>query len=182
MMVFSLVIAFIFVVLCNAQHPCETQCGNATYGPVNEGIDFVDLRQQYNTTGNITNPNKGVASQSVTYGGYEFWFINENNKQLFAHNVEYYLPKYGCWCAWGMTGKCAECVAPQCIAGTCVESSVGYAFIKDKLYCFMVSITETEFKNNVTANIKTGDQIWQQVLQQRNTKYCFDTQYFETNC
>ena len=176
------VLLIIAIKSCSCQHPWTSQCGNKTYGPVNMGIDFVDLRHQYNSTGNVTLPKKGIPSQSVVYGGYEFWFINSENKDLFNKNPNYYLPEYGCWCAWGMTGKCSECVAPQCIAGSCAMSSTGYSFINDKLYCFMVSIAMTEFESNATENIELADQIWSQVLTARNTEYCYDTQYFEANC
>lgn len=153
-------------------------CGNKSYGPVIEGVDVVDIRYVYNKTGNITTPKIGLSKYRSIWHGYEFWFINENNLNEFNKKPEYYIPQWGCYCAWGIAGKCADCLAPQCIAGSCVLKSDGYGFFQNKLYCFMVPGAKNEFAQNVNENIANGNIIWQEILQNNNASYCEDTDSF----
>ena len=81
-----------------------------------------------------------------------------------------------------MTGKCADCLVPQCLAGACVESWKGYAVFNNKLYCFMIEQAKEEFMQNIDENINLGNKNWNVVLSKRNAQHCMDTDIFMTNC
>jgi YHS domain-containing protein len=61
-------------------------------GPVMSGADVVAYFSLKPEDGGL------IASDntySQEYGGYEFWFVNEENSNAFAANPDYYMPMWG---------------------------------------------------------------------------------------
>jgi YHS domain-containing protein len=53
----------------------------------------------YFTTGK---PKEGKPEFAVTYQGLSYYFISNENKELFKKNPTQYEPQYGGWCAYAM--------------------------------------------------------------------------------
>ena len=47
-------------------------------------------------------PQKGNKSLSHTYNGIDYWFINNDNLELFKKQPDKFEPAYGGWCAYAM--------------------------------------------------------------------------------
>ena len=45
---------------------------------------------------------KGKANISVQHNGVEYWFENQENKEIFIKNPDKFIPAYGGWCAYAM--------------------------------------------------------------------------------
>ena len=66
--------------------------------PVTHGVDFVEL---LNLTPDVDDLTFGVPEFSTTYGGYQFQFINDANRQAFDLNPSFYAPQYNGLCSFG---------------------------------------------------------------------------------
>ncbi len=87
-------------IIAQASH----KCGDPTIGAVLGGIDFVELVESFKESGEFHAPKRGSNSYVSYVGSYQFWFISNANKQKFAENSDIYIPQYGGYCAWGLTG------------------------------------------------------------------------------
>jgi len=45
------------------------------------------------------------AIDSSEYGGYSYHFISEETKELFDLNPSYFIPEWGSFCSWGISGE-----------------------------------------------------------------------------
>mgnify|MGYP003386014119 FL=1 len=90
-------------------------CGTSDDGPVLGGVDVVVMRNLYQVGVTDAIPNKYLGSQNIssTYGGVEFWFMSEDNQQFFVKDPVPYLPQFGGYCAWGLTGYDSHVTDPS---------------------------------------------------------------------
>lgn len=79
-------------------------CGKATDGPVLGGVDVVYSRDYYDDNGEVTTPVVGSSDYVYKYQGFEFYFTDSTNLNKFTSNLEYYLPEFGGYCPWALSG------------------------------------------------------------------------------
>ena len=79
--------------------------GNAVLG----GVDVVQYHTAYKLDDGSYNESmtgeEGSSTYSSTHNGFKFYFVSNENKKLFDKKPEKYLPQYGGFCSWGITGK-----------------------------------------------------------------------------
>ena len=164
-------------------------CGDPNYGPVAQGIDFVDLLNGYNRNNQTLEPKQGSNKFTAKYEDYTFWFLNDTNLELFKSNPIKYRPKYGCYCSWTLTGNDQYCpminnnTQKWCIGPLCTFTQNGYAIYDDTIYCFCGSGAKGDFNYHPSSqqNIQSADENWTTYLEQQNVQNCFNTQYFNNN-
>ena len=81
----------------------DQECGTPSEGPVLKGVDVVEMRKTF-LNDNSTKPVKGISDFSATYQGYNWWFVSEENKNSFMNDTSIYVPMYGGYDAYPMTG------------------------------------------------------------------------------
>lgn len=111
-----------------------------------EGYDAVSYFQN-------TKPKKGNKNFSTTYQGVTYYFVNQNNKQIFLSNPEKYEPQYGGWCAYAM-GEDGDKVS---------VNPETYKIIDGKLYLFYNAYFNNTLKswNKDEQNLKQkADKNW----------------------
>merc|ERR1719384_604244 len=118
------------------------QCRDTNNGPVAKGVDFVDIWSKYEQTKTVPMPTIGDSQYIETYNGYQFYFKNATNANTFKQNPIKYVPQYGCYCGWAMSGHDTACANPPgyCLGPLCYNDYTGYAFLEyngvTRLYCF----------------------------------------------
>lgn len=124
------------------------------------GLDFVDFYQNTEEGANGKVYREGSTSIISYYKGYRFQFLSVENQQLFQASPEQYLPQFGGFCTWGVTGEfcptyawSATCLGPS---GTW---SLGYKY-KGKLYFFYESGAVSKFYENPDYYIEQGHGRW----------------------
>jgi len=100
-------------------------------------------------------PVKGNSTITSSYGGATYLFASTANKAEFDKNPAKYAPKYGGFCAYGVT--LGELVDPD-------EPGPG-AFIiyKGKLYICGNEGALKDFKNDIDGNIDKAEKNWPQL-------------------
>ena len=95
---------------CSAAPLCTPRrcCGDPKV-PVLGGVDLIELNNcMLDYPGETSSPNciptEGKATFHVTYGGYDFWFLNKGNQDQFTKDPKLYLPGFGGFCAFSLTG------------------------------------------------------------------------------
>ena len=163
-------------------------CGDSNYGPVAQGVDFVDLLNGYNNNNQLL-PKQGSNEYSIKYENYTFWFLNNTNYELFKSNPNKYKPKYGCFCSWTLTGNDPYCPGQNnstqtwCIGPLCAWTDNGYMIINETIFCFCGGGAKVDFqtKPNITQNVQNADKNWLTFMQQQNTTNCFNTEYWNNS-
>jgi YHS domain-containing protein len=78
--------------------------GDAVLG----GVDFVQYFTDFKLSEYSYDETKvgavGSSEYQVTYKGYTFFFLSETNRNLFSQNPSRYIPQYGGFCAWAVSG------------------------------------------------------------------------------
>eukprot|EP01060_Flectonema_neradi_P027406 TRINITY_DN37015_c0_g1_i1.p1 TRINITY_DN37015_c0_g1~~TRINITY_DN37015_c0_g1_i1.p1 ORF type:complete len:195 (+),score=31.79 TRINITY_DN37015_c0_g1_i1:22-585(+) len=162
-----------------------THCG-VVDRPVADGVDFVDMTRQFQAGIQLPTPVVGTASFKETYGNYTFYFKNESNAGAFSSQPEDFIPKYGCYCGYAMSGVDMHCREEVgfCLGPLCPLKSDGYAFFEDpatskkRITCFLETGARSLFESNLDANIKSADANFQKELAIQNTQTCFNTDTF----
>eukprot|EP01084_Bolivina_argentea_P103484 185354_1 len=169
----------------NKPVPC-TSCGDANYGPVADGVDFVDLTMNYDTFGTLMPPRRGSNKYMTQINSFEFWFVNQTNLELFKTNATKFMPKYGCFCAFALTGQDSACPVPPgyCLGPLCTRNDDGYAFIEfngeTELYCFLGAKPKQNFVQHKQTYIPIADYNWNATyaLISKEIDSCFNTECF----
>ena len=142
--------------------PCSTS-GNSVLG----GLDFVqyftDFKLEDSTYDESQIGSKGDDDIYSMYKGFKYNFLTNDNKALFDANPEQYLPQWGGYCAWGMSGEyCPEypwdsdCLGPSGNWGH-------WTIVDEKLYFFLFSDAKSKFtsENDPSDMIVAGNARWE---------------------
>eukprot|EP01084_Bolivina_argentea_P089007 160697_1 len=164
------------------------QCGSTTTGPVAKGVDFVDFWSVYTATNKVTVPRIGVSEYAVDYGGYQFYFVNSTNQNIFKQNADKYAPQYGCYCSWAMSGHDTHCPNPPsyCLGGLCYDNTPGYAFLDynggTRLYCFLGQGANNLFSADPAQYIADANANFNKTVsaQTSHKGYCENTNMFRS--
>jgi YHS domain-containing protein len=98
-------------------------------------------------------PIKGNLAIESAYQGATYLFASEANKADFDKDPEKYVPRYGGFCAYGVTnGILADPEGPS-----------AFAVYKGKLYVCTTKGTLKSFKSNIDGNIDKADENWRQL-------------------
>ena len=123
------------------------------------GVDLVSFRSL------SSEDEPGLAGSSdyqYQYNGYNYYFIDKTNMKLFKKDPTYYIPAYGGYCAWGISGEYCpdyfwnkDCLGPS--------ANWGYWTIQnDRLFLFLKQTAKDNFMNDVDTNILNGDERWEE--------------------
>jgi len=136
----------------------EADCRNTSY-PVLGGADFV---QFYKDTPDNSDgfAKTGSSAYTSTYGPYTFYFISQENADLFSTNPAKYAPQFGGFCSWGMSGEYCPKYAwnPNCL-GPSGNWSAGFKF-EDKSYFFLKALPRSYFQANSSYYAEYGAKRW----------------------
>lgn len=97
----------IVLALLAVSYGCDHVCGNPNTGPVLGGVDFVQLKYQYENKIKTKLLVLGSKTYAYSLGGYQFWFQSQDSLEKFTSQPESYYPQFGGYCAdcaWGLTG------------------------------------------------------------------------------
>lgn len=154
----------------------ETPCSDSSY-PVLGGLDvvqyFTEFKKDDGTFDEDSVGTIGSSDYSSTYDGFTFYFKSSTNKVLFDTSPLSYIPQYGGFCSWAISGEyCPE--YPW--SSTCMGPSGNWAhwtIQDDKLYFFFLGEAKSKFMSSVDDNIAAGDSRWSSF---------FSTSHFNTQC
>ncbi len=90
----------------------DLECGDPAIGPVLGGVDFVEFRLHFQKTGSLSRPMKGSDQFVAKLDSYQFWFQSKENAEMFIRDPAAFYPKYGAYCAWGLTGYDSHATDP----------------------------------------------------------------------
>lgn len=105
----------------------ETVCSKA-YGVVMGGLDFVQYFTTFANADGTYDESQvgypGLSQYSTTYHGFTYYFLSEANQALFEQNPTKYIPQWGGFCSWGISG---ETCPPYAWAADCLGPSGSWA-------------------------------------------------------
>lgn len=156
--------------------------------PVLGGVDFVQYFTDFKySDGSGYNTSRigqlGVPSFQTLHVGYQFNFISANNQALFEANPSAYLPQYGGFCSWGVSGEfctdgypwAADCLGPSGNWGH-------WTMYQDKLYFFYKAEAKEKFDADPEYYAAQGKLRWSAWFSESpGTEAYFSTQCFVSN-
>ena len=92
---------------------------------------------------------QGDVNISVTYGGIEYFFSSEENRQIFLENPTKYEPTYGGWCAWAVANEGYAPVNPML-----------FTEHNGRMHFFLHAGTKANFDNDLVQREKDADAFW----------------------
>eukprot|EP01034_Spumella_vulgaris_P027930 gene27930-34716_t len=135
----------------------------STSAPVLGGVDLVNYFSYKNSDGTYDETKGGIAgsiSYSAIYKDYKFYFSTAANKAAFNKAPDTYIPKYGGFCAYGVTAKnCPD----NSWSSTCLgpTGNWNYWTISDgSLYIFSSEHAKDSFLDNQSEVQVNGDAKW----------------------
>ena len=123
--------------------------------PVNAGSDKVAING-YDTVAYFTEarPTRGVAEFAQTWQGAKWWFANVEHRDRFAADPERYAPRFGGFCAMGMSLGMQVKADPE-----------AWAIVDDKLYLNYDRPTLAAFKEDTTGHLAKAEAFWEKTIQ-----------------
>lgn len=119
---------------------------NKQYPTVLDGYDPVSYFEEGGGS-----PAKGNSSISFTYGARTYFFVNDENRQLFMTNPLKYEPTYGSWCAYGMSQ-----------GGKIRINPLIYTLKGNRAHFFINKSAKTSFDEELEALEIVADENWKQ--------------------
>lgn len=101
---------------------------------------------------------KGDRAISYQYGGAEFYFSSQENRQRFIDRPEQYLPHYGGYCAYGMSRNFVVSTDPN-----------AFNLVDGKLYLNYSPRVKNTWLKDVPGNITKADGNWAKKLESGET-------------
>ena len=169
----------------------DFNCGDSKYGPVLGGIDLVNIVDSYTFLDKAVLPQFGISNYSYSLknfdekgeilSDYTFLFINETNLNAFKNAVESgnekYLPAYGGFCGWAMTGDdlhLSRKEPPHFGTGpACITNQYTHSIIHDRLVFFLGEDPKNLFEYNDVQTAKHKHSA--------DTNFLFFTEYNRKN-
>ena len=126
--------------------PATTKLNVDSQGIILKGFDVVALFKE-------RKPAKGNSTITSSYGGATYLFASTANKAEFDKNPAKYAPKYGGFCAYGVSlGELADPGTPS-----------PFIIYKGKLYICGNQGALIAFKNGIDGNIDKAEKNWPQL-------------------
>jgi YHS domain-containing protein len=102
--------------------------------------------------------NDGRAEMGSSEFGYEWrgatwYFVNENNRDLFMHDPEAFAPQYGGYCSWAVSHGYTAKGDPE-----------AWKIVDGKLYVNYNKDVQEKWSQDISGCIKKGDENWPQFL------------------
>jgi len=173
----------------------ETDCGieystsdkkcNDYSSPVLEGMDVVSYFDEADNTDFYMAPDDfsatlGQETISSTFDGYSFYFSSTENQALFDENPVKYIPTFGGFCAYGISGYDGmNYLHSESQFWSVPVDPDQYAILEGDLYLFRGSGAKELFVNKSQTNIKGGESQWTGWF--GNCTGFFNTQCFMTS-
>ena len=92
---------------------------------------------------------KGDKQYSFQWNGMTWYFINKENKDLFAENPGKYAPQYNGYCAWAMTESRKAVTDPEV-----------WTIVDARLYLNCSKSAYEKWSKDIPGNIKKADENW----------------------
>jgi YHS domain-containing protein len=126
--------------------PATTKLNVDSQGIILKGFDVVAYFKE-------GKPVKGNSTITSSYGGATYLFASTANKAEFDKNPDKYAPKYGGFCAYGVTvGVLSDPEGPS-----------AFIIYKGKLYICGNQGALKDFKNGIDGNIGKAEKNWPQL-------------------
>ena len=133
----------------------EDMCNERT-GPIVEGVDVVE----YFVSG-VATSTQGSSSHAVSYRGYDFYFSTSANAEVFAANPFQYAPRYGGFCAFGLSGEDPRnSVTSEDQLHTVPVSPDQFSIVDGALYLFRGEGARDLFMEDPATFIAGADATW----------------------
>jgi len=132
-------------------------CGNSAV-PFLGGVDVVEY---WNFDDESATGVAGKDEWQHRHNGYTFYFASKANLKLFKADKTKYMPKYGGFCTWAVTGEYCSDGYPW--AADCLGPSGNWAIWKithGNLYFFLKESARDLFVEDIDGNIANGDARW----------------------
>ncbi|MEN1728227.1 MAG: YHS domain-containing (seleno)protein [Pseudomonadota bacterium] len=97
-------------------------------------------------------PVKGSGRQVAYHEGEVYLFSSRGNRRAFEANPEQYLPAYGGFCAFGVTG-----------GNKLVGDPLAYRVVDDTLYLNVNEQIQERWARNIPRNIERADERWPEI-------------------
>jgi len=95
---------------------------------------------------------KGQESFTFDWHNLTWYFLSEENRDLFATNPEAYAPQYDGYCAWAMTEKRKAITDPEV-----------WKIVDGKLYLNCSRAAYEKWSKDIPGNIKKADKNWLEI-------------------
>ncbi len=95
---------------------------------------------------------KGIESFTFQWHGMTWYFLSQENRELFAANPEKYAPQYDGYCAWAMTEARKAVTDPEV-----------WKIVDGKLYLNCSMAAYEKWSKDIPGNIKKADVIWRKM-------------------
>jgi YHS domain-containing protein len=120
----------------------------------------------------------GSSDYSYQFNKYNFYFENEKNMKKFIKKPEDYLPRFGAFCAYGISSEDFWTWDSVKSGGPMADPNV-WLIRDEKLYLFMYKVPKRKFLiGNVDERISKGIEIWNSFTGDGNMAEYFNTQCF----
>jgi len=141
----------------NTKTPCCTDSAFPALG----GIDVVNLFSQPENTLPLMGTPEFSATLSTGAGDWQFWFVNEDHKDLFVEDPWKYAPSWGGFCGYGMAFEdksgvenAVEKLGPYVDLGA-------WTIYNNRLFFFGNSNVKSKFVADGENGLQIGDSRWQ---------------------
>ena len=95
---------------------------------------------------------RGSRTYSIKWKGLEWWFINNQYRDLFTENPEKYLPQFGGYCAFGVANGYKAPVKPA-----------AFTIVENKLYFNFAKYIQKRWLENMDQKIAEAEKRWSKV-------------------
>jgi YHS domain-containing protein len=141
----------------------EAACSSAG-GVVMGGLDFVQYFTTFkNSDGTYDEGKVGTVGSSEylsTYRGFTYYFMSEANQALFEADPTLYIPQWGGFCSWGISGETcpeyawsADCLGPD-------GNWAAWTVYENKLYFFKDASPKSKFLADPVTYSAAGNERW----------------------
>jgi YHS domain-containing protein len=162
---------------CECELKKDATCSN-TENPVLGGVDVMQYFTSFQLDDGTYNESAigeiGNRQYSSTYKGYSFWFLSQENKEMFDESPSSYVPQYGGFCSWGVAGE----YCPQYAwSATCLGPAGNWGhwtIYESKLYFFLFEKAKGKFVDDLAGYSEAGEERW--------LSWFPEEDYFNTNC
>lgn len=108
---------------------------------------------------NAARPVKGSEKFKHSWNGAIWYFSSDSNRSLFAGSTEKYAPQFGGYCAYAASRDYIYDADPKY-----------WKIVDAKLYLNYNAEAKKEWEQDVTGNIKKGNENWPKLLKGKETK------------
>jgi len=151
----------------NAKFDTNYDCINTSF-PVLNGIDLVEIQSLSFGSPAVY----GSSDYTAKYRGYTFYFSSFDNKEAFESDPSVYLPRWGGFCAYGISEEDSWSVD---LIGPATDVDV-WEIYEGNLYFFRGASSRVLFNESIDAAIIIGNKKWKDWF--GDYSYPYNTQCF----